>query len=235
MKNSPCIKDYMATTLFTLKATASIYDAVDFLLKNKISGAPVVDGKNKLIGLISEKDCLRLMTKGVQHNEPKVNVADFMTTKVDTITPEMDIYYAAGIFLKNAYRRFPVVDKQGKMVGQISRRDILRAIKENIKSDRFRVKTSDKAKLIQKEDIVNLRFPKMEVLKTADERKIRAIKLQNAMRLGNIEHYKVKLVFEDNEDLRMVNTTVWSTTDKNVSLKGGITLPINRIHEVNIL
>ena len=185
--------------------------------------------------MISEKDCLRLITKGVDNKIPKVNVADFMSTKVTSILPEMDIYFAAGIFLKNAYRRFPVVDKKGKLIGQISRRDILMAIQDNIKSDQFSVKSANKVKIIQKENVGELNFPKKEVLTSNDEKQIRAIKLQNAMRLGNIEHYKVKIIFEDNEGAKMVYTTVWASTPKNISLKGGVTIPVNRIREVNIL
>ena len=125
------VKDYMATNLLTLKADATIYHAVEFLLKHHISGAPVVDDNYKLIGIISEKDCLKLIAKGGSFNLYDVTVADYMTKEVDTIPPEMDIYYVAGIFLKHPYRRLPVVEND-KLVGQISRRDILLAIKENI-------------------------------------------------------------------------------------------------------
>lgn len=224
----------MATSLLTLNPKKNIFEAIKFLLDNKISGAPVVDDGNQLLGLISEKDCLKLMAKGLDNNIPKVNVADFMTTKVDTILPEMDIYFAAGIFIKNTYRRFPVVDKNGKLVGQISRRDILRAIHENIKSD-FTPGTGKDIVKIKKEDIKNLHFPKREVLSSKDQKNRRSIKLQNATRLGNIEHYKVKIIFEDSQGLKIVHTTIWATTEKNISLKGGTTIPINRIREINIL
>ena len=234
MKKPPLIKDYMATTLLTLKPKANIFDAIKFLLDNKISGAPVVDENNRLLGLISEKDCLKLMAKGFDHKIPKINVADFMTTKVDTILPEMDIYFAAGIFIKNVYLRFPVVDKSGELVGQISRRDILRAIHENIKSD-FTPGVGKEIETIKKEDIKRLKFPKKEVLSDKDKKARRTIKLINATRLGNIEHYKVKIIFEDDNGLKMVHTTIWATTEKNISLKAGITIPINRIREINIL
>lgn len=234
MKKPPLIKDYMATTLLTLKPKTNIFEAIKFLLDNRISGAPVVDDENQLLGLISEKDCLKLMAKGFDNEIPKVNVADFMTTKVDTILPEMDIYFAAGIFIKNIYRRFPVVDKNGKLIGQISRRDILRAIHENIKSD-FSSDIGTDILPLNKEDIKTLHFPKKEVLSSRDKKVRRDIKLQNATRLGNIEHYKVKIIFEDSEGLKMVHTTIWATTEKDISLKGGTTIPINRIREINIL
>lgn len=235
MNKPPTVKDYMATILLTLKADTNVYDAVDFLIKHKISGAPVVDNNNRLVGLISEKDCLELLAKGVNHNPPKVKVADFMSTKVDTILPDMDIYYAAGIFLKNVYRRFPVVSKEGKLIGQISRRDILRAIQENIRSQKLKGDIVSKATLIEKEKVDKLTFPKGEVLGSKEAIKIRTIKLENAVRLGNVEHYKVKIIFRADEGLMMVNTTVWAITNNYISLKGGITIPVKRIYEINIL
>ena len=80
-----------------------------------------------------------------------------------------------------------------------------------------------------------MKFPKKEVIPSKDKKVRRQIKLENAMRLGNIEHYKVKIVFEDSEGLKLVNTTIWAVSEKNISLKAGVTLPINRIHEINIL
>ena len=235
MNKPPVVKDYMAKTLLTLKADTNVYEAVDFLLEHKISGAPVVDNKNNLIGLISEKDCLQLLAKGAGRDLPKVKVADFMSTRVDTMLPDMDIYYAAGIFIKNVYRRFPVVNKDGKLIGQLSRRDILRAIQENIRSQDSSGDKASKATLIEKEKIDKLTFPKGEVLGSDEAIKIRRIKLENAVRLGNVEHYKVKIIFGADEGLMMVNTTVWTITNNYISLKREITIPVKRIYGINIL
>ena len=126
------MRECMARKLLTLKSDTEILDAVAFLLKHKISGAPVVDNDKHLVGVISEKDCLNLLAKGVRGNVPHGSIAEFMTTEVETISPDMDLYYAAGLFLKRNYRRFPVVE-DGVLVGQISRRDILRAIHYHLK------------------------------------------------------------------------------------------------------
>lgn len=128
----PIVEDYMAKDLLTLSPETDIYDAVSFLLKHKISGAPVVNKEKNMVGILSEKDCLRLLTRGVNNKAPQGPVSSFMTKNVVTIPPNMDIYYAAGIFMKNYYRRLPVVEN-GKLVGQISRRDLLRAIKEKLR------------------------------------------------------------------------------------------------------
>ncbi len=132
MDRLPVVRECMARKLLTLKSDTEILDAVAFLLKHKISGAPVVDSDNHLVGVISEKDCLNLLAKGVRGNVPHGSIAEFMTTEVETISPDMDLYYAAGLFLKRNYRRFPVVE-DGVLVGQISRRDILRAIHYHLK------------------------------------------------------------------------------------------------------
>ncbi len=83
----PLVADYMASHLFTLSPDADIHDAVNFLLENRISGAPVVHGGH-LVGMLSEKDCLRLLTLGAEHAEAAGRVSDFMTTEVTTIRPD---------------------------------------------------------------------------------------------------------------------------------------------------
>lgn len=85
---------------------------------------------------------------------------------------------------------------------------------------------------IEKEDIRGLKFPHNDVLSTKDEIKIRNSELERAMKLGNIEHNKIKIVFEDSEGIKTVETTVWAVTDSRVILKQGILIPINRIYEI---
>ena len=87
---------------------------------------------------------------------------------------------------------------------------------------------------IDKENISGLKFPETDVLKTKDDIKMRGSHLERALKLGNLEHNKIKIVFEDNEGLKQVNTTVWGVTDKRVILKQGVVIPIHRIHEVKV-
>ena len=124
---TPTVGDFMTTDLWTLSPEVNIYGAVDFLVKHGISGAPVVDAQGRLAGVITEKDCLNLLAKGANHQPPDGTVEDFMTRDVHTIPPRMDIYFAAGLFLAKHYRRFPVVEGE-RLVGIISRRDVLKAI-----------------------------------------------------------------------------------------------------------
>jgi len=87
---------------------------------------------------------------------------------------------------------------------------------------------------IDKENITGLKFPEADVLSSADEIKIRNANLEKALKLGNLEHGKIKIIFEDAEGVKQVDTTVWGVTDKRVILKQGAVVPIHRIHEVKV-
>ncbi|MGO4903887.1 hypothetical protein [Flavobacterium sp. W20_MBD1_R3] len=85
---------------------------------------------------------------------------------------------------------------------------------------------------IDKEAIATLKFPKTDVLKEVEEIKIRTGEINRALALGNLEHSKLKIFFEDNESKKVVDTTVWAVTDKNVILKQGVMIPIHRIYKL---
>ena len=87
---------------------------------------------------------------------------------------------------------------------------------------------------IEKENIAGLKFPESDVLQSKDDVKARFLDLERALKLGNLEHNKIKIVFEDSEGLKQVDTTVWGVTDKRVILKQGVVIPIHRIHEVGV-
>lgn len=86
--------------------------------------------------------------------------------------------------------------------------------------------------IIEKEDIASLKFPATDVLEEANEIKTRIGEINRALSLGNLEHSKIKIFFEDNESKKIVNTTVWAVTDKNVILKQGVMIPIHRIYKL---
>lgn len=129
----PTVREFMSTDLHVLHPDMGILDAVDLLLTHRISGAPVVqDGK--LVGILSEKDCLQLLTEGADAELPVGTVGEYMVTDLTTVHPDMDIYYAAGIFLTHVFRRLPVMAGD-QLVGLISRRDILRAVQANYRRE----------------------------------------------------------------------------------------------------
>ena len=92
--------------------------------------------------------------------------------------------------------------------------------------------TQTKHQVIDKEAITGLHFPDAEVLTDKEEIKQRAADLQRCLSLGNLEHSKIKIYFEDDTSSKVVDTTVWGLTDKRVILKQGIVIPINRITKV---
>ena len=132
----PLVREHMATTLHTLTPKMDIREAIPLLLDNAISGAPVVDAQTgALVGVLSELDCLKLMT--TSSDIPEGHVEDYMSRDVETISPDMDVYWAAGKFLGSRFRRFPVVE-DGKLIGQLSRRDVLRVIQINLERERIK-------------------------------------------------------------------------------------------------
>lgn len=88
--------------------------------------------------------------------------------------------------------------------------------------------------LIPKEQVGSLKFPKDDVLTNADDRKKRYRDLQNAMILGNTEHGKLRITFQTLEGTKAVETTVWAATESEVSLKGGVNIPLTAIYGVDI-
>lgn len=123
------VSDYMTRDLITFKENESIEQVIDLLIKNKISGGPVINENNELVGIISEGDCLKQISDSRYHNLPidKNNTVEkAMVKKVETIDGNMNIFDAANKFLESKRRRFPIVEN-GKLVGQISQKDVLKA------------------------------------------------------------------------------------------------------------
>jgi len=122
------VSDYMTRKLITFKTDQKIETVIDALIKYRISGAPVVNGKNELIGIISEGDCIKHISDSRYYNMPLENslVEKHMVKNVDTIDGDMNIFDAATKFIESKHRRFPIVEN-GKLVGQISQKDILKA------------------------------------------------------------------------------------------------------------
>jgi len=130
MPKAPLISDVMDKTFVTLKEDMDVYKAIDILLNKSITSAVVVDDFDRIVGILSEKDCLNLLTRGVYHGLPSARVSDFMTKKVVTSKASIDIFEAANIFMKHFFRRLVIADEDNKMIGQITRRDLLKIIRK---------------------------------------------------------------------------------------------------------
>lgn len=126
----PTIAEYMTRDLIKLTPDLEINKAMQLLLDCKISGAPVVDETGELVGLLTKKDCLRAALEASYYRDWGKPVSAYMAHDVQTLDRSMDIFAACQVFLASSFRRFPVVEDE-RLVGQISRTDILRAMAEN--------------------------------------------------------------------------------------------------------
>lgn len=117
----------MDTEFVTLAPDMSVSQAIGILLDNRITGAAVVDAGGALVGLLTERDCLQDLLKGAYESMPSGRVADYMLTENYTVDPEIDLFELAALFVKQTNRRFLVVE-DGVLIGQVTRRDLLRAI-----------------------------------------------------------------------------------------------------------
>lgn len=125
--NAPLVaKDLMVTRLVTLSPEMDVFEAINLLLKHRISGAPVIDADWNFLGVFSEKTSMSVLLEAAYDQLPTTEIGAFMDRDAMTITEEVDLLTIAQIFLNSPYRRLPVL-RDGKLVGQISRRDVLAA------------------------------------------------------------------------------------------------------------
>lgn len=123
------VKHYMARDLITFTPDMDVLDAIQKLIDHKISGAPVIDKRGNLIGLLSEKDCMHVALSANYYGGRGGRVEEFMSADVRSVDAETTIVELAEKFADLPFRRYPVVE-ENRLVGQISRRDVLRALQE---------------------------------------------------------------------------------------------------------
>jgi CBS domain-containing protein len=123
------IEKYMAANPLCFGPEDDIVSAMRVLLDKHYSGAPVVDGDGRLVGVLSKKDCMKIVYNTAYHQDWGGQVREYMSHEVKHLDADCTLLEAAEAFLESSYRRFPVM-REGRLVGQISRCDILRAIDE---------------------------------------------------------------------------------------------------------
>ncbi|MBX3686512.1 MAG: CBS domain-containing protein [Rhodocyclaceae bacterium] len=129
MLQSLVVKDYMTRDPLAFKADTEVLDAVHKLLEHRLSGAPVIDDTGKVVGFLSEKDCLKAALNASYYEERGGPVSQFMSRNIKTITASSPLTDVIELFLTNPYRCYPVV-AEGRLIGQLSRRDALRALEK---------------------------------------------------------------------------------------------------------
>ena len=119
-------KDIMSTVLVTVKKDTPIYKAIEIMAEKNLTGLPVVDDDLTLLGIVSEKDVLKLINNSENTGE---RVEDFMTFEPVSFGEHDDLMEICECLIDNDFRRLPIVSG-GKLVGIISRKDIIRYIAE---------------------------------------------------------------------------------------------------------
>lgn len=123
------IADYMTTHMVTLTKDHSVLDAVKIMLDHKITSAPVVDDKGRLLGMFSEMDGMKVFLDSVYNQGMSGKVGDYMTKNPVTVEANTSIVDLAEKFQNLPIRSFPVFE-DNELVGIISRTDLLRACAE---------------------------------------------------------------------------------------------------------
>ena len=130
----PSVTEYMTPLkkLITIREDTPVMEVLHTLLDKRITGAPVLNENGDVVGLIDDKDCLSMLLGSAYYNQPleQDTVAEYMSNVMKDITIDYDIVRVANVFLTTPYKRLLVKDHQGKLAGQISRRDVLRAIRD---------------------------------------------------------------------------------------------------------
>ena len=127
-------REMMVRNLITLSPTMDALEALDVLLRNRISGAPVVNEDGKFLGTFSEKSCMRFTVSVAYDGMPSTDVISLIDVDPPTINEETDLLAIAQTFLTASCRRLPVLDKDGRLRGQISRRDVMRAVRSHLQT-----------------------------------------------------------------------------------------------------
>jgi len=111
----------------TLSPDMEIRQAAHLLIEHDVPGAPVLDKHGRLVGMLTERDCMRVAMQADYHGQPGGLVKEYMSDNPQWVSPEQSIITLADLFITGRFHRYPVVDN-GRLVGVISRRDLMRAM-----------------------------------------------------------------------------------------------------------
>lgn len=121
------VREFMTRDIVSITPETEIMRAVHLLVSEDISGLPVVNEQNMLVGILTERDCIEVSLQAGYFDEMGGPVQEYMTTSVETVEPDSSLMDVAELFARSSFRRCPVIE-EGKLVGLICRRDILRAL-----------------------------------------------------------------------------------------------------------
>lgn len=127
MQTKAYVRDYMSPRLVSLEPDMEIVQGVQVLLANNVSGAPVLDSGGSLVGMLTERDCMKVVLNAIYHSEYGGVVADYMATDIEVLQADDSLIDAAKKFYEQRYLRYPVM-REGRVAGIISRSDVMRAV-----------------------------------------------------------------------------------------------------------
>lgn len=125
----PVAREYMTPVETVLDPEMSVYEAIDKLIASNTSGAPVLNGQKQIVGILTEKDCLRVLSISHLYNVTGGRVGDFMSDIKMCISPDMDLLTVASKFLATNFTILPVIDGD-ELIGKVTRTDMLRGVQE---------------------------------------------------------------------------------------------------------
>jgi len=125
----PTAADYMTRDVIVLAPETGVHDAIRLLLENDISGAPVVDARGEVVGMLTGRDVIGAVFNASYHKDLGGPVSAYMSRDVQAVDAGAEVIEVIELFMKSPFRRFPVMSGT-RLVGLISRRDVLRAIQE---------------------------------------------------------------------------------------------------------
>jgi CBS domain-containing protein len=126
------VRDIMLTKPVMFTSDTDLLDAVCVLVNRRISGAPVVDERGNLTGLLTERDFLKAALVAGYHGERGGRVGDYMSRDVQAVNADDSLLDVATRFIETKRRRFPVIE-DNRVVGVVVRRDVLRSVIETLK------------------------------------------------------------------------------------------------------
>jgi len=118
--------DIMTKRVITLHPEDDLFEVMSLFVRNKISGAPVVDQNGKYLGVFTERTSIKLLIDAAQRGTPTNQIAKFVDSDAVTVSPHTGLLSIAQMLMTTEYRRLPVLD-HGRVIGLISRRDVLKA------------------------------------------------------------------------------------------------------------
>lgn len=124
--SSKTARDIMTKSVIKVTPDQDLFDVIGLFVKHKISGAPVVDKNDRYLGVFSERSSISLLVDAAERGTPTTRIEGFVDTAAQTVTPDTGLWTIAQIFLSSHYRRLPVLEN-GRVIGLISRRDVLKA------------------------------------------------------------------------------------------------------------